>query len=590
MRRKRIVSSIAALTMAASAFAGMAVTASASAWTNPYTMSNAEEITNVYLGTDNGNGTVTPEDFEEYEDLGAFDSVIATRDSGIVAPGDTEGKNQYGTGYGLSINTGANSKDTYSFKNEVTSGKLIFRGDFANVQRNEYIEILGRDSENNEVSIFKIVGANSNYGAINVYNNGIAVDQSRNSINWRNQYGLTVSSVVIDLETQTVSWSYDGIRASTNNDNNHNGTYETVATRITGIAIGNDASSRVGTSPTLDNIALYSVDYRSNSKDYTVTAVSDSVNLGIINTGIGVIGEPSVITGIPEVIEKDGTFYRLSDSNVTNHTFSYLVDETGSATVNYTASSSIIAYDEAENLENVLEATSGEVYSNGAYSAVTSRAIAALGTFRAGQYKITYYLVDRGDRGFYIRDMSNNDEDTNTIANSGTNRDSIAGEYEVEFTLTQETTIGVSGFTSDVGKYNQSSNVDYIIVERTGDLPVDPEPETDYVAANVSKSADESGLFIGDEGEKFPSAAVITGTVDATDLAENGKYTWVVNVNDNLFAKEFTATTTISGNSDVVFGLIVYNFEDVGLTDVNADDVQARLYLKGLDEITQPIE
>lgn len=222
--------------------------------------------------------------------------------------------------------------------------------------------------------------------------------------------------------------------------------------------------------------------------------------------------------------------------------------------------------------------------SNGAMTTGIQDGIDTIMVAEDGIYTVIFATGRRSDEATSNREgtwyVNDNTAEAKVLTFSGAN----PGEHSWEsITLHQGDVIKVDGF-------NSKCAIDYVLIIKTGDIPVEPEPETDYVAANVSKSADESGLFIGDEGEEFPSAAVITGTVDATDLAENGKYTWVVNVNDNLFAKEFTATTTISGNSDVVFGLIVYNFEDVGLTDVNADDVQARLYLKGLDEITQPIE
>lgn len=581
MRRKRIVSSIAALTMAASAFAGMAVTASAETITENY------ESSEVSVG------------FEK----------IAGRGSGTVSEGTgsntsqtyklSAASNEQNAVPGLHLMSKVSSGwiTSISFDCTVSNYSSVVLGNAASYET----AVEGSQATGNTVSASvedgvaftfgttrqRVGGNNSNCFDIN---NG----QTLNEVTFTagNWYHVEVS---LDNDNKTATYTISNYGEE---DSIKNGT---VGFMDTDIPYVDSIILRSGNNNATINIDNINITTEVVSHTVTVNNNLTPTVGGVINTQekFEVIEGASYTYPYPRYIVNDGTIYGYTSGSTS---IDSVIEDTTMELV-YNEIEDAVYFSEAEALCTNSELIAEDVaYSAGKYApmvAANSMAGAyGIGTFSAGEYKVTAHIVSRTDRGLKLRDANGTLQygvDADVVADIANSNTTAGSTVSVDFVLEEETTLKLTGITTSNNRLNQSADFDYILIERTGDLPVDPEPETDYVAANVSRSADESGLFIGDEGEEFPSAAVITGTVDATDLAENGKYTWVVNVKgsdnaDNLFAKEFTATTTISGNSSVVFGLVVYNFEDVGLTDVNADDVQARLYLKGLDEITQPIE
>lgn len=113
--------------------------------------------------------------------------------------------------------------------------------------------------------------------------------------------------------------------------------------------------------------------------------------------------------------------------------------------------------------------------SNGAYSAIKGSKIAELCELPAGEYKVSIYLYERGDRGAYIRDLNNADLSTNTLCYADINKNSSnLKEYSVTLKLYKTTKIGLSGWTThneknDTYSTNQSAGLDYIYIQRTGD-------------------------------------------------------------------------------------------------------------------------
>ena len=172
--------------------------------------------------------------------------------------------------------------------------------------------------------------------------------------------------------------------------------------------------------------------------DYTLTAVTTgNEDLGIVvSSGEDVVNTTVEAVGIPEYVEKDGTYYHLADSTVSGYKKSINLGDTDyTGTVVYEEATDVLFYNEAENLPNNLGASENEEYSNGAYSAITGNKAASLGTYPAGAYTLYAYLVERGDRGIYIRNASNTDNTVNTIASATIDRNSPAGIYEIEFVL-----------------------------------------------------------------------------------------------------------------------------------------------------------
>ncbi len=133
-----------------------------------------------------------------------------------------------------------------------------------------------------------------------------------------------------------------------------------------------------------------------------------------------------------------------------------------------TASSNIVAYMEGESAT----ANSGfdAAYSNGKNGYAAGNNTVTIKTLPAGKYTATIYLVSNGNRSIVIRDKDNTDVDNNVIATLPISKTSSAGTYTSdEFTLTEETTIGFSGYTSGT-KTNQSADIDYIYIQKTADV------------------------------------------------------------------------------------------------------------------------
>ena len=106
--------------------------------------------------------------------------------------------------------------------------------------------------------------------------------------------------------------------------------------------------------------------------------------------------------------------------------------------------------------------------SNGAYSAIKGGETAELCELPMGEYKVIIYLKANGNRSAIIRDVDNSDNGTNTLCSLPINRSSAAKEYSTTLTLYETTKIGLSGYTTSTGT-NQSADLDYIYIQRTGD-------------------------------------------------------------------------------------------------------------------------
>ena len=127
---------------------------------------------------------------------------------------------------------------------------------------------------------------------------------------------------------------------------------------------------------------------------------------------------------------------------------------------------------EAEDLGDAnADIATGDNYSNGQKAAIESRRMATLGTFPAGKYMVTTYVTNDGNRGFFLRNTDNTDYTTNEIAKLSIDKNTNAGEYSVEMTLTESTSVGISGYTNtgDQNRPNQSAGIDYIYIKKTAE-------------------------------------------------------------------------------------------------------------------------
>lgn len=194
---------------------------------------------------------------------------------------------------------------------------------------------------------------------------------------------------------------------------------------------------------------------------YTINAKENGTDLGEVAKG------ETYSDGADIAISK---FYQINNKWYETTTSPYYINikpENNSATIEV-KKSDITYFAETENLGNNTGKVSDKNMSNGAYSAIKGGETAELCKLPMGEYKVIIYLKTNGNRSAIIRDVDNSDNGTNTLCSLPINRSSAAKEYSTTLTLYKTTKIGLSGYTTSTGT-NQSADLDYIYIQRTGD-------------------------------------------------------------------------------------------------------------------------
>lgn len=195
---------------------------------------------------------------------------------------------------------------------------------------------------------------------------------------------------------------------------------------------------------------------------YTINAKENDTDLGEVANG------ETYSDGADIAISK---FYQINNEWYETTTSPYYINikpENNSATIEV-KKSDITYFAETENLGNNTGKVSDKNMSNGAYSAIKGGETAELCKLPMGEYKVIIYLKANGKRSAIIRDVDNSDNGTNTLCSLPINRSSAAKEYSTTLTLYKTTKIGLSGYTTSTGGTNQSADLDYIYIQRTGD-------------------------------------------------------------------------------------------------------------------------
>lgn len=194
---------------------------------------------------------------------------------------------------------------------------------------------------------------------------------------------------------------------------------------------------------------------------YTINAKENGTDLGEVAKG------ETYSDGADIAISK---FYNINNEWYETTTSPYYINikpENKAATIEV-KKSDITYFAETENLGNNIGASYNKNMSNGAYSAIKGSKIAELCELPMGEYKVIIYLKANGNRSAIIRDVDNSDNGTNTLCSLPINRSSAAKEYSTTLTLYKTTKIGLSGYTT-TGGTNQSADLDFIYIQRTGD-------------------------------------------------------------------------------------------------------------------------
>ena len=232
-----------------------------------------------------------------------------------------------------------------------------------------------------------------------------------------------------------------------------------------------------------------------------------------------------------------------------------------------------VFFAEAENIG--IKGRENSSCSGGMYSAMAGAnsmgSAYELVTLPAGKYRVTADLVERSDRGLKLRDASKSLEygvDSDVVAdivNSGSN----IGTCVVDFSLDTETTLKLTGVTTNNNRLNQSAGFDYILITKTGDI-TPPEPVEPSVNKAVTKVLESTDLE-GNDAVSYMAKFDITGSYEVKGVKWTvngaGDYSGNAQTVDNIFEN----STTITDGS-IVFGLAIEAVDGLNtIGDVDAE-------------------
>lgn len=224
-----------------------------------------------------------------------------------------------------------------------------------------------------------------------------------------------------------------------------------------------------GREQTLKNVAL-EVEYSATPVQkfqYSLTAVDASSNvLKELAAGEEIEGK-TVDAYFPMTFAKDGKLY-----TTTQTPFNVSLDKDNKTkTVAYAeAASDIVAFVEGE--AGAVNSKDNGAYSNGKTGHAAGGKSVTIATLPAGKYKAIVKFEANGNRSIYLRNTAVSDVNNNVVVIMPIDKNSKAGDFTSdEFTLTEETTIGFTGYTSG-STTNQSADIDYIYIVKTGEATV----------------------------------------------------------------------------------------------------------------------
>ena len=288
---------------------------------------------------------------------------------------------------------------------------------------------------------------------------------------------------------------------------------------------------------------------------YTINAKENGTDLGEVAKG------ETYSDGADIAISK---FYQINNEWYETTTSPYYINikpENKAATIEV-KKSDITYFAETENLGNNIGASYNKNMSNGAYSAIKGGKTAELCELPMGEYRVTVYLYERGERGAYIRDLNNADNNTNSLCYADINKNSSnLKEYSVTLKLYKTTKIGLSGWTNSGGT-NQSAGLDYIYIQRTGDatetVSVSDAGFATYATKyNVEVPNDENVKVMTvtvNEGNstitlhEIPAKTVIPANTGILVKADQGNHNFVVTSKEGT---ELTNNNLVAATADV---------------------------------------
>lgn len=318
---------------------------------------------------------------------------------------------------------------------------------------------------------------------------------------------------------------------------------------------------------------------------YTINAKENGTDLGEVAKG------ETYSDGADIAISK---FYKINNEWYETTTSPYYINinpENKAATIEV-KKSDITYFAETENLGNNIGASYNKNMSNGAYSAIAGGKISELCELPAGEYKVTIYLYERGERGAYIRDLNNADLSTNTLCYADINKTSAQKEFSTTLTLYKTTKIGLSGWTTEKnGNYstNQSAGLDYVYIQKTGDATetvsvsdagyatyatkynIEVPKSNDVKVMTVKVNDDNSTITLYD----VPAGKVIPAKTGILVKAAQGDYNFVVTgeAGKDLTNNDLKAATADKASDGSTYFALTKIGDKVGFALVEKDVV-----------------
>lgn len=275
----------------------------------------------------------------------------------------------------------------------------------------------------------------------------------------------------------------------------------------------------------------------------------------------GVVGNQNVVAFFPKIIEKDGQFYTTSESNPYGHTFNAATNSDAKThTITYALDNNIKGFLEGEKADHAFNANNS-TYSDGDYGYVAGRKAGVIAeSLPAGQYEYHAYIVGHPNRALILRDLNNGDVNSNTVKDLGVgNGSTVNQEYYQTFSIYGTKRLGVTGYTVDGAKTNQSADFDYAYIKKTGD--VIQVTKIGLKKTSITKAVNETETLTVTYTPDNATLQTVKWTSSDTSIAEvdaDGKVTAkaigtaiitaTANGGDNVTA---TCTVFVKGNNSV---------------------------------------
>lgn len=211
--------------------------------------------------------------------------------------------------------------------------------------------------------------------------------------------------------------------------------------------------------------------------------------------------------GYPMYVLKGGVYYKL-DGNIRGESGTF--DENNQTIKKYASYSkednTVAYFTEVEDISTTNLTSFNANYSAGHCSAIASNG-KTICTLETGAYKVETYIQANTNRGFYLRDGNNGDNNTNIMCSG-----SAIGTYTGSFVIGTSTPIIISGYTNAQAKLNQSSELDYILITKV------PNPTVTITSAGYATFSSTYAVDFSESGLTAYTATVSDNKVVLTPI------------------------------------------------------------------------